>query len=140
MAMAVEMLGISPMGSGQRPGRGREQGRAVAEECGELVMKLLARGPAPAPDHHPRGARERDRRVGASGGSTNAVLHLLAVAHEAGIELTIDDFDAISSRTPLLCDLKPGGRFVATDLYEAGGVALRGQAPRSRRAAARAMR
>jgi dihydroxy-acid dehydratase len=62
--------------------------------------------------------------VAASGGSTNAVLHLLAIAYEAGVELRIDDFDRISSRTPLLCDLKPGGRFVAADLYKAGGVAL----------------
>src|SRR6187549_3940841 len=62
--------------------------------------------------------------VCASGGSTNGVLHLLAVAREAGVELEIEDFDRISSKTPLLADLKPGGRFVATDLYDAGGVAL----------------
>jgi dihydroxy-acid dehydratase len=62
--------------------------------------------------------------VAASGGSTNAVLHLLAIAHEIDVELSIDDFDRISSRTPLICDLKPGGRFVATDLHEAGGIPL----------------
>jgi dihydroxy-acid dehydratase len=62
--------------------------------------------------------------VATSGGSTNAVLHLLAVAKEAGIELSIDDFDAISTATPLLCDLKPGGRYNAVDLYAAGGVPL----------------
>ena len=62
--------------------------------------------------------------MAATGGSTNAVLHLLAIAREAGVELTIDDFDSISSRTPLIADLKPGGRFVANDLYKAGGIQL----------------
>src|SRR5712691_12702907 len=62
--------------------------------------------------------------VAATGGSTNAVLHLLAIAREAGVELNIDDFDAISARTPLIADLKPGGRFVANDLYKAGGIQL----------------
>ena len=67
--------------------------------------------------------------VAATGGSTNGVLHLLAVAYEAGIDLELEDFDRISARTPLLADLKPGGRFVAADLYEAGGVRAGGQAP-----------
>ena len=62
--------------------------------------------------------------IATTGGSTNGVLHLLAVAHEAGVELELEDFDRVSSRTPLLADLKPGGRFVAADLYDAGGVAL----------------
>ena len=64
------------------------------------------------------------RRIAATGGSTNAVLHLLAIAREAGVELSIDDFDRVSRRTPLLADLKPSGRFVATDLYRAGGSRL----------------
>ena len=72
--------------------------------------------------------------VAATGGSTNGVLHLLAVAHEAGIELELEDFDRISARTPLLADLKPGGRFVAADLYDAGGVGAGREAPARGRA------
>jgi dihydroxy-acid dehydratase len=96
----------------------------VAERIGELVMRVLA------DDLRPRRIITRESIenaiacVCASGGSTNGVLHLLAVAREAGVPLAIDDFEAISKRTPLLADLKPGGRFVATDLYRAGGVPL----------------
>ena len=123
MAMAGEMLGISPVGSASVPAM-NEHKDAVAYECGRLVMRLVESGLS-ARTIITRSALENAiRGVAASGGSTNAVLHLLAIAHEAGIELSIDDFDRISAETPLLCDLKPGGRFVAADLYQAGGVAL----------------
>jgi dihydroxy-acid dehydratase len=123
MAMAGEMLGISPFGTASVPAMDGHKD-AVAYDCGKLVMRLLERGLA-ARQILTRAALENAiTGVAASGGSTNAVLHLLAIAHEAGVELGIDDFDRISARTPLLCDLKPGGRFVATDLYKAGGVGL----------------
>ena len=123
MAMAIEMLGMSPMGSASVPAMDGKKDE-VAFACGRLVMDLLERGLS-ARQIITRAALENAiSSVATSGGSTNAVLHLLAIAHEAGVELTIDDFDRISERTPLLADLKPGGRFVATDLYRAGGVAL----------------
>jgi dihydroxy-acid dehydratase len=87
-------------------------------------MELLERDLRPSDVITPRSLENAIAAVAATGGSTNAVLHLLAVANEAGVELSIDDFDRISSRTPLLADLKPGGRFVATDLYRAGGMRL----------------
>ena len=100
-------------------------------------MDVLARGQRPR-DIITRAALENAiAGVAATGGSTNGVLHLLAIAREAGVELTIDDFDRIAAETPLLCDLKPGGRFVATDLYAAGGTALVGHAPARGRDAAR---
>ncbi len=123
MACAFEALGISPGGSAMVPAEDDEKG-TVAEKIGKLVMKLLA------DDLRPSRVITRDSLenaiacVCASGGSTNGVLHLLAVAREAGIEHEIDDFERISRGTPLLADLKPGGRFVATDLYRAGGVPL----------------
>jgi dihydroxy-acid dehydratase len=123
MAMAFEVLGISPAGSAMVPA---EDGRKleVARECGELVLDVLRRGPAPSAVIT-RPALENAIAAGAcSGGSTNLILHLLAVAREAGVPLSIDEFDPISERTPLLCDLQPGGRYVATDLYAAGGVPL----------------
>ena len=123
MAMAFEALGISPAGSSMVPA---EDGRKleVARECGELVMDVLRRGQRPS-DIITRDSLENAiAAIACSGGSTNGVLHLLAIAKEMGIELSIDDFDRISDRTPLLCDLKPGGQYVAPDLYEAGGVPL----------------
>ena len=123
MACAFEVMGITPMGSGMVPAvaGAREQ---VARECGELVMQLLAEDLRPSRIITRESIENAIATVCMSGGSTNGVLHLLAVANEAGIELTIDDFDRISERTPLLGDLKPGGRFVAKDLYEAGGVGV----------------
>src|SRR3954452_14983452 len=121
MAMAFEVLGISPMGSSMVPAEDGKKGK-VAVDCGRLVVEALEEGIRPS------GVITRDsleNAIGAaamSGGSTNVVLHLLAVARDAGVELDIDDFDRVAWRTPLLCDLKPGGRFVATDLYRAGGV------------------
>ncbi len=123
MACAFEALGISPGGSAMVPAEDADKA-TVAERIGELVMRVLA------DDLRPSRVITRDSLenaiacVCASGGSTNGVLHLLAVAREAGIELEIDDFERISRATPLLADLKPGGRFVATDLYRAGGVPL----------------
>ena len=123
MAMAFEVLGISPAGSSMVPA---EDGNklAVATECGELVMDVLRRGLLPS-EVMSKPALENAIAAGAtSGGSTNVVLHLLAVARELGVPLSIDEFDRISEATPLLCDLQPGGKYVATDLYEAGGVPL----------------
>jgi dihydroxy-acid dehydratase len=121
MAMAFEVLGISPMGPSMVPAQYPSKAE-VAYEAGKLVVDVLKRGVLPR-DIITREALENAiAAVTSSGGSTNGVLHLLAVAREAGVELSIDDFDAISERTPLLCDLKPGGRYVAVDLHEAGGV------------------
>jgi dihydroxy-acid dehydratase len=123
MACAFEVMGITPMGSGMVPAvaGARDQ---VARECGELVMQVLADDLRPSQVITKESLENAIATVCMSGGSTNGVLHLLAVANEAGIELTIDDFDRISEKTPLLGDLKPGGRFVAKDLYEAGGVGV----------------
>jgi len=123
MAMAFEALGISPDGSAMVPA---EDGRKleVAVQVGELVMDVLRRGQRPS-DVITKPAFENAIAAAAtSGGSTNVVLHLLAVAHEMGVPLGIDEFEAVSERTPLLCDLQPGGQYVATELYEAGGVPL----------------
>ena len=123
MAMAFEALGISPAGSSMVPA---EDGRKleVARDCGELVMDVLRAGRLPSEVITKQALENAIAAVATSGGSTNGVLHLLAVAREAGVPLGIDEFDAISERTPLLCDLQPGGSYVATDLYEAGGVPL----------------
>jgi dihydroxy-acid dehydratase len=123
MAMAFEVLGISPAGSAMVPA---EDGRKldVAREAGELVMDVLRRGQRPSAVITKGALENAIAAVAMSGGSTNGVLHLLAVAKEAGVPLSIDEFDRISERTPLLCDLQPGGSYVATDLYEAGGVPL----------------
>src|SRR6201992_948637 len=121
MACAFEALGISAGGSAMVPAEGDEK-PTVAEKVGELVIRVLAE------DITPRNVITRESLenaiacVCASGGSTNGVLHLIALAHELGIELQMDDFERISRATPLFASLKPGGRFVATDLYAAGGV------------------
>jgi dihydroxy-acid dehydratase len=123
MAMAFEVMGISPPGSAMVPAEAGSKAD-VAFEAGRLAVEVLGRG---------HGARRFITRasienaiaaVTASGGSTNAALHLVALAREAGVDVTLDDFDRISRRTPLVGDLKPGGRYVATDLYAAGGVPL----------------
>jgi dihydroxy-acid dehydratase len=121
MAMAFEVLGISPMGSSMVPAEDGKKGK-VAEECGRLVLDVLAADRKPSQIITRRSLENAIAAGAMSGGSTNLVLHLLAVAKEAGVELDIDDFDRIAWATPLLCDLKPGGRYVATDLYRAGGV------------------
>ena len=123
MACAFEALGISPGGSSMVPAEDSDK-ESVAERIGELVIRVLAEDLRPSQVITRDSLENAIATVCASGGSTNAVLHLIAVAREAGLELTIDDFERISRRTPLLADLKPGGRFVATDLYRAGGVPL----------------
>jgi dihydroxy-acid dehydratase len=123
MATAFEVMGISPMGSAMVPAMDPRKDE-VCVEAGRLVMRLLEDDLKPS-DVITRGSLENAiAAVAATGGSTNGVLHLMAVAYEAGIDLELDDFDRISERTPLLADLKPGGRFVAADLYQAGGVGL----------------
>jgi dihydroxy-acid dehydratase len=123
MAMAFEVLGISPAGSAMVPA---EDGRKpeVARQVGELAIDVLRRGLRPSEVITKPALENAIAAVATSGGSTNGVLHLLAVAHEMGVALDIEEFDAISARTPLLCDLQPGGHYVATDLYDAGGVPL----------------
>jgi dihydroxy-acid dehydratase len=121
MAMAFEVLGISPAGFSMVPATDPHK-RDVAFEAGELVVDILRRGQRPSEIVTRDSLENAIAAIAMSGGSTNGVLHLLAVAKEAGIELSIDDFDLISERTPLLCDLKPGGQYVALDLYNAGGV------------------
>jgi len=121
MAMAFEVLGISPSGSAMVPAMNGGKAEA-SKEAGRLVVDVLRRGLKPSEIITRDGLENAIAAIAMSGGSTNGVLHLLAVAREAGVELDIDDFDRISRATPLLCDLKPGGRYVATDLFAAGGV------------------
>jgi dihydroxy-acid dehydratase len=123
MATAAEFLGISPMGSASVPAMVPEKDD-VAFAMGELVMELYEQNRTPREVITRQSLENAIVSVAATGGSTNAVLHLLAIAQEANIELAIEDFDEICSRTPILADLKPGGRFVATDLYKAGGIQL----------------
>ena len=123
MAMAFELMGISPMGSAMVPAVDASKAD-VAFAAGELVMDVLRRGMLPRDIITREGLENAIAAVATSGGSTNAVLHLLAVAYEAGVALSIDDFDRISERTPLLCDLHPAGQYVAVDLYHAGGNAV----------------
>jgi dihydroxy-acid dehydratase len=123
MSTVMEFLGISPMGSNGIPATVVEKDEA-AFNAGKLVMDLLRRDLKPSQILTRKAIENAIVSVAATGGSTNAVLHLLAIAREAGVELTIDDFDTISDRTPLIADLKPGGRFVANDLYKAGGIPL----------------
>jgi len=123
MAMAFELLGISPMGSSMVPAEEGKKG-AVAADCGRLVLDVLERDLRPSRIITRASLENAIAGVALTGGSTNAVLHLLAVANEAGVELSIDDFDRIAWKTPLLADLKPFGRYVAPDLWRAGGVGL----------------
>jgi dihydroxy-acid dehydratase len=123
LATVSEFLGIAFAGSAAVPAL-HAQKDAVAFHAGTLVMDLLRRDLRPSQIITRDSLENAIASVAATGGSTNAVLHLLAIASELGLQLDIDDFDRISQRTPLLADLKPGGRFVATDLYEAGGIQL----------------
>ncbi len=123
MAMAFEVLGISPAGFSMVPATHPRKAE-VAADAGRLVMDVLTRGQRPSDLITRESLDNAIAAIACSGGSTNGVLHLLAVANEIGVGLTIEDFDRISERTPLLCDLKPGGQYVAPDLYEAGGVPL----------------
>jgi dihydroxy-acid dehydratase len=123
MATAFEVIGISPMGSGTIPAPDSHK-LIAAREVGKLAVDLVWRDVRPSQIITRASLENAIRLVAATGGSTNAVLHLLAVAHEAGVELNIRDFDRISAATPLIADLKPGGQYVALDLYEAGGVGV----------------
>jgi dihydroxy-acid dehydratase len=121
MACAFEALGVSAGGSAMVPAEDDEKG-TVAERIGELVINVLVDDITPSKVITRDSLENAIACVCASGGSTNAVLHLIALAHELDIELNMDDFERISRATPLFADLKPGGRFVATDLFAAGGV------------------
>jgi dihydroxy-acid dehydratase len=123
MATVLDFLGVSAPGLNEIPATdpGKPQAAVLA---GELAMKLVTEDTRPSSILTREAFENAIAAVAATGGSTNGVLHLLAIAAEAGIELSIDDFDTISARTPIVADIKPGGRFVATDLYRAGGVGL----------------
>jgi dihydroxy-acid dehydratase len=123
MACAFEAMGISPMGSAMVPAMNGDKAE-VAREAGRLAVKALKEDLRPEKIITAESIENAVATVCASGGSTNGVLHLLAVAREAGVEMNIDDFERISRATPLVANLKPGGRFVATDLYKAGGVGV----------------
>jgi len=123
MALVAEFLGIAPMQLSSVPATNAAKHNA-GHRAGELVMDLLRGDVTPSKIITKAAIENAIAGVAATGGSTNAVLHLLAIANEAKIPLSIDDFDRISSRTPVLADLKPSGRFVATDLFNAGGTAL----------------
>jgi dihydroxy-acid dehydratase len=123
MATAIEILGMAPMGSGSVPAVDGQKD-VVAFEAGKLVMGMLADNRRPSDIITRQSLENAIASIATTGGSTNGVLHLLAIAHEAHIPLTLDDFQEISARTPLFVDLQPGGRFVAADLYRAGGIPL----------------
>ncbi len=123
MATALSFLGISPMGANDVPATDPRKDE-VAFACGQRVMGLLKEGLTPRKILNRAAFENAIASVVATGGSTNAVLHLLAIAREAGVPLVLDDFDAISSRTPVIADLKPAGRFTAVDMEHAGGARL----------------
>jgi len=123
MAASLELIGLSPMGLNGIPAEDPRKGDA-AETCGRIIMDLLRSDLRPSAILTRQAFENAIAAVAATGGSTNAVLHYLALAREAGVPLTIDDFDQVSARTPLLADLKPGGRFTAPDLHAAGGIRL----------------
>jgi len=123
MATAFEMLGVSPMGFNGVPAVDPRK-EEIAFETGKLVMELLGKGVRPRQIITKKALYNAIAGVMATGGSTNAVLHLLAVAREAGVRLTIDEFDKVSRKTPLLADLKPWGGYTAPEMYEAGGMGV----------------
>jgi dihydroxy-acid dehydratase len=123
MATALAVLGLAAIGAGEVPATAAEKA-TVAHEAGAMVMQLVRAGATARRFMTATSLRNAIASVAATGGSTNAVLHLLAIAREAGVPLTIDEFDAISARTPVLTDLKPGGRYTAADMHAAGGVAV----------------
>jgi dihydroxy-acid dehydratase len=123
MATVLDFLGVSAPGLNEVPAT--DPGKpAAAVAAGTLAMKLVREGTRPSEVLTREAFENAIAAIAATGGSTNGVLHLLAIAREAGVELALDDFDTIASRTPIVVDIKPAGRFVATDLYRAGGVAL----------------
>jgi dihydroxy-acid dehydratase len=126
MATAITFLGISPMGANEVPAVDPKKSQ-VAFDCGAKVMELLKNDIRPRQIITHASLQNAIASVAATGGSTNAVLHLLAIARDAGIALTLEEFDIIFAKTPILTDLKPGGRFVAPDMYRAGGMRLLGK-------------
>lgn len=123
MAMVMEFIGLAVMGTGSVSAVDPKKEK-TATEAGKYLVDLLRRGTRPSDILTRQAFENAIAGVAATGGSTNAVLHLLAMAREAGVPLEIDDFDAISRRTPLIADLKPGGKYTAIDLGRAGGIGL----------------
>jgi dihydroxy-acid dehydratase len=123
MAMVMEFIGLAVMGTGSVSAVDPRKEK-TAFEAGKYIVDLLRRGTRPSDILNRKAFENAIAGVAATGGSTNAVLHLLAMAREAGVELNIDDFDAISSRTPMIADLKPGGKYTAVELGQAGGIGL----------------
>jgi len=123
MALVIDFLGISPRGLSGIPATHASKPEA-ARAAGELVMKLVRDDTRPSQILTREAFENAIAAVAGSGGSTNGVLHLLAIAREVGVPLELEDFDSIAGRTPIVADLKPGGRYVATDMFEAGGVGL----------------
>ncbi len=123
MSTVMEVIGLSPMGFNSVPAMDPQKDQ-IARQCGEVVMNLLKNGIFPKDILTHEAFENAIASVAATGGSTNAVLHLLAISREAGVPLKIDDFQRVSERTPLLADLKPAGRFVAADMHRAGGIRL----------------
>jgi dihydroxy-acid dehydratase len=123
MSLVMEFLGLSPAGLNGIPAEDPKK-EAAAHEAGELVMRLVRDDMRPSAIVTRAAIDNAIASVAATGGSTNGVLHLLAIAHEFGLSLDIDDFDAIASRTPIVADMVPGGRYTAADLYDAGGASL----------------
>lgn len=121
MATVMECIGLSPFGTASVP-QVDVRKNDVAQLCGELIMNAVAKQILPRDICTRQAFENAIASVAASGGSTNAVLHLLAMAHDAGVQLEMDDFQAISERTPLLCDLKPAGKYTAVDVDRAGGI------------------
>ena len=123
MSTVMEMIGLSPMGFNSVPAMDAQKDQ-IAFDCGKVVLNLLQQGIRPREILTREAFENAIASVAATGGSTNAVLHLLAIAREAEVDLQIDDFQTVSEHTPLLADLKPSGRFVAADMHRAGGVRL----------------
>jgi dihydroxy-acid dehydratase len=123
MSTVMEFMGLSPMGFNSVPALDPEKDQ-IAYRAGQMVMELLGRGVRPADIVTKKALENAIASVAATGGSTNSVLHLLAMAREARVPLTIGEFDGVSARTPLIADLKPGGRYVAVDVHRAGGIPL----------------
>lgn len=122
MAMVLTALGLTPLGLNDIAATDPAK-RAAARRCGELALECLRDGRTPRNILSPAAFRNAMRIVAATAGSTNAVLHLLAIAHEAGVALTIEDFEGASARTPVIADLMPGGRYTAIEMTAAGGMA-----------------
>jgi len=123
MSTVMEFMGLSPAGLNGIPAEDPDK-EAAARRTGEIVMDLVRRDVRPSSLVTRASLENGIASIAATGGSTNGVLHMLAIAHEFGIPLAIDDFGRIADRTPLIADMRPGGRYAATELYEAGGVAL----------------